>query len=100
MSRDGEGRPDKLATEVEKPLLVGKVETLGMTLRELKSNLNRISSSANRLSLAPPTPVAPDMEKSADRPNSLEMRLDDVQMVANDLCRQANYLADRLEKLA
>jgi hypothetical protein len=89
-----------LVTEVEKPLLVGKVETLGLTLRELRSNLTRISHSANRLALAPPRPVAEDGKGSADKPNSLEMRLDDVQMSANDLCREAGYLADRLEKLA
>jgi len=89
-----------LGREQEKPLLVGKVETLTLTLRELRTNLARISQSANRLSLAPPTPVAPEAGKSADRPNSLEMRLDDVQMTANDLCREAGYLAERLEKLA
>jgi len=94
----GQGRPD-VAVEVEKPLLVARVETLALTLRELESNLTRISKSANRLSLAPPTQVGPVGSKSADRPNSLEMQLDDVQMAANDLCRQANYLAERLEKL-
>jgi len=91
---------DALGTEAEKPLLVGKVETLGLTLRELRLNLTRISHSANRLSLAPPRPVAEEGKPSPERPNSLEMRLDDVQMSANDLCREAGYLAERLEKLA
>jgi hypothetical protein len=90
-----------LAGEKEMPLLVGKVLQVDKTLCEVKELLMQVGSSVNRLSLAPPRPM-PGVEgkPSPEKPNSIEMRLDDVQMLANDVCREAAYLAERLEKLA
>jgi hypothetical protein len=90
-----------LKVEPELPLLVKKVLQVDKTLGEVKELLRQVGASVNRLSLAPPRPMpGGDGKPSPEKPNSIEMRLDDVQMLANDVCREAAYLADRLEKLA
>lgn len=83
----------------ERPVLVGKVDKLALTLREVKSNLALILKSVDRLQLSPPRPVPDSDPKAEQATHSLELRLEEVQISANEVCREAAYLADRLEKL-